>query len=132
MDPVTLAAAAVALLAQKAGGAFGDEAGKAAWNALTGFATFLRNKLHGDRRAGAALDAVEERPADEDGLATLAGVIRTRVENDAQFGSELAAAVQSARNAAIVNHGQFVQIMGSVEKQLSFNAPVHVSGDFNV
>ena len=132
VDPVTLAAAAVALLAQKAGQAFADEAGKSAWTALTRFATFLRDRFRGDPQAGTKLDAIEQHPTDESQQAALAEMIRARIERDPKFGSDLEAALNSARATAIVNHGQFVQVMGNVEKQLTFNAPLNVSGDFNV
>lgn len=131
MDPVTLAAAAVALLAQKGGEAFATQAGTAAWSALTRLATFLRGHFRGDK-AAEAIDSVAEGSTTDDALKALGSAITQAAQSDPKFAAELQELVQSAERAGVVNHGVYMEIKGNVEKQLTFNAEVIIEGDFNV
>jgi hypothetical protein len=126
MDTASLAAAAATLLATKGGESFAGEVGRASGAVLSQLVSALRARFSGDTSASEALANAETDPA---ATVPLAEAIRAHLDRDPAFVEELRGLVEGA---PATNHTQFIQIAGDVEKQLTFNAPVHVEGDFNV
>jgi hypothetical protein len=98
MDPATLSAAAVALLATGFGTGFAQQAGTSAWEAIqrVGHAIAVRLGRHDEQRH--ALAALEASPDDPAKRAAVSEYVRRDIEADEEFATRLGslvAAVQS-------------------------------------
>jgi hypothetical protein len=94
MDPVTLAAAAVALLGPyiaRTGAEFAGEAGKAAWALAGRLLTRLRDALNGDE----AFDEFERQPDQAAPAAQVA--IQRLLERDRELAAEVAALLEDVK-----------------------------------
>lgn len=91
MDPVTLAAGAVALLSPlvaRASGEFAGEAGAAAWRLAERVMKLFRSASSNDPSATAALDEFEQAP--EQGAPAAQNTLQTLMEKDPVLASEVA------------------------------------------
>lgn len=98
MDPATLSAVAVALVATKFGEGAAMEAGKAAWLKIQSVAQAVRQRFGRSDAQSAALAELEASPGDEDMRATVAGHLRHELESDAEFAATLEALVTAAQS----------------------------------
>lgn len=96
MDPATLSAVAVALVASKFGEGAASEAGRAAWVKVQDVAHALRQRFARSATQSAALGELEANPGDEGARAAVAGHLRHELENDAEFAATLRALVTAA------------------------------------
>jgi hypothetical protein len=106
MDPVALAAAAVALLApylQQAGGVLADRAGQAIADAalpkVKALYERIRAKLRSHSYQGALLDGVQEAPEDPGRQEILTAELAKIIGQDPQFAAELERLVSEAQAA---------------------------------
>ncbi|MEU7365989.1 hypothetical protein AB0B92_10420 [Streptomyces hygroscopicus] len=98
MDPATLSAVAVALVASKFGEGAATEAGKAAWLKIQSVAHAVRQRFGRSDVQSAALAELEASPGDEGTRATVAGHLRHELESDAEFAATLEALVTAAQS----------------------------------
>lgn len=115
MDPISLASAAVGLLAPfvaKGAEKMADKLGEAGAQALTGLLARLRARWAGDAEAAGTLSAFEAKP--ERHAATLQEVLAERLQADPAFAQELASALQATGPVLHLHQevGQAEQVTG--------------------
>jgi hypothetical protein len=98
MDPASVSAAAVALLAASFGTGFAQQAGTSAWDAIQKVGHAIAGRLGAQAGQRRALGELEASPDDPAKRAVVAECVRRSMEADEEFAAELAslmAAVQS-------------------------------------
>lgn len=131
MDPVTLAATAVAALNPyllKAAEKIAGNAGDAAWKAGSALFDSLKKRFAGQPAAAAALDDLAAAPLEADNQAALRKEIRKLLASDPGFARELSGLVEGVAKAggiSFVNH-----VAGSVGSitQIGTAGDVHIGG----
>ncbi len=98
MDPVTLSAAAVALLITNFGTGFAQEAGKSAWEAIQKVSQSIATRLgrHDEQRR--ALAELEASPDDPVKRAAVTEYVRRDIEADEEFAARLASLVEAVQS----------------------------------
>lgn len=97
MEPVTVGAAAAALLASKFGEGFAKDAGTSAWNAVKKLRELIAGKFKGDKDSERALARLAAEPHDAAHRTIVAQRIAEAAATDGHFGSNLAELVALAR-----------------------------------
>ncbi|MFJ3655497.1 hypothetical protein ACIPPR_19615 [Streptomyces nigra] len=108
MEIATLAMASATIIAQ----GFLGEAGKNAWDGGRRFLTVIRGRFRGNGEVSTALARVEEDPTNSEAVDTLALLLASAAERDAQFRDFIAEAVAEARRdgsapQAVRNYSDF-------------------------
>lgn len=98
MDPVTLSAAAVALLVTSLGSGFAQEAGKSAWEAIQNVGLSVTARLGRRDEPQRALAELEASPNDPVKRATVTEYVRRDIEADGEFAARLAALVDAVQS----------------------------------
>ena len=98
MDPITLSAAAVALLVTSFGSGLAQEAGKSAWEAIQNVGRAITAKLGHfaeQRQDLAELQANSDDPAKR---AAVTEYVRRGIESDGEFAAHLASLVEAVQS----------------------------------
>jgi hypothetical protein len=113
MDPLSLASAAVALLAPYLGQAASSAAsklGQEAVEALRSLHSWVQARFHRERTAGQALQQLEENPQEPRAQGAVEFALARVIEEDPRLAEELKGLVDAAQRAVQVSS---VQIEGS-------------------
>jgi hypothetical protein len=126
---MSLAALAAALIATKSAEGFAGEAGKSAWTKIHDLCTRLRSGLSNNVPATRSLDTLECEPTDSN-AANFARILQPCLAEDL----ELAADVRRLTDdlTGVVSNRQYLYVAGNINKLLTFNAAVHIDGNFIV
>jgi hypothetical protein len=130
MDPVTIAAATVAALSPylaKAGEKIAGAAGDAAWKQAGSLYERLKQKFVGKPAAQAALDDLEQAPADADTQAALRKELKKLLAEDGDLLRELSAALGQMKTAGVSFNNQIAGNVGSLT-QIGNAGDVHIGG----
>jgi hypothetical protein len=132
MDPITLAGAAVSLLAPYLGQLTGkvidkasDQLAEGALPAVKRVHEVLKARLRPGSYAGNQLQGVEEKPGSEGRQRGLQSALAEVLEEDKEFAAELERLVTQAREAA----GWHAEV-GIVEGTAAFGGDVHQQADY--
>jgi hypothetical protein len=98
MDPVTLSAAAVVLLATSFGTGFAQEAGKSTWDAIQNVGRSIRARLGRDDERRRALAELEASPDDPAKRAAVAEYVCHDIEADKEFAEHIASLVSAVQS----------------------------------
>jgi hypothetical protein len=98
VDPVTLSAAAAALLATSFGTGFAQEAGKSTWDAIQNVGRFIRARLGKDDERRRALAELEASPDDPAKRVAVAEYVRHDLEADKEFADSVASLVSAVQS----------------------------------
>jgi hypothetical protein len=98
MDPVTLSAAAVALLVSSFGSGFAQEAGKTTWEAIQNVGRAVVARLSRRDEPQRALADLEASPNDSVKRAAVTEYLRRDIEADDEFAARLAALVEAVQS----------------------------------
>jgi hypothetical protein len=129
MDPVSLATAAVLLVAKTAANALGTQLGTTVADGIGHLGDLLRRRFAGDQDAEGALTAVEQAPSDTPRLEHLQGVVQGYATQDPTFADELRQIVAQAQAAGVLPPQTVIQ--AQTIKAL-FQGSVHVTGGFTI
>jgi methyl-accepting chemotaxis protein len=126
MEPVSIAVAALALLAYKGGEAFADEAGRATWRQLTSLTSLIRGRLSKDSGDLTALRQLEEDPSEPANVIKLGMALQRHIDRDEEFDLELKRLakelfVTSSRADRL--HQQLREIADEVQKVMRSSSP---------
>ncbi|WBB48432.1 hypothetical protein O3597_25675 [Verrucosispora sp. WMMA2044] len=89
MDPISVAIAAMALIAYKGGEAFAAAAGQATWGQLANLVGLIKGRLSKDHGDLAALNQADEDPNDPKNIIRLARALRRNMDRDKAFEIQL-------------------------------------------
>lgn len=129
MDPVTLAAAVVVLVANSAATAVGTQLGTSVVKGLAHIRDLLRRRFADDPAAEKALTAAEQSPQDTSSLEQLQGVVQRYVTEDAGLAAQLHQLVTEAQAAGLVPNQTVIQA-GTIKAY--FASAVTVQGNMNI
>ena len=128
MDPVTIAAAAVAALSPylaKAGEKIADAAGEAAWKKVGDLYDSLKHKFAGKPAAQGALEDLVKDPTDADTQAALRKELKKLLAEDGDMLNELSAMLDQAKLSGVSFNNHIAGNVGSIT-QIGNAGDVHI------